>query len=459
MNSSAPSPAGSRPALWSLAWPLFAELAFGMAAGAAGLWLASRICDPASAAFALVNHLYAAFFILFRVVGMGVSVVVSQNLGAGDGRGAARAARASLGATTWLGWGAAAAVAAGAPVLLDWMNAPPDVRPLALPFLVWMALPLALDAYNATMASVMRAHLHARDTLYNMLAMHATHLLLAVPLMRGLGSWEGLGLVGFALAMTLSRALGLAYHLVLWRWRLRLVPRAPDWWRLHGRLLAPMLHIGVPGAAENIAYRIALMVSVAVVARMGAGPLATHGYTMQLMYFIVLVGLAIGFAAEILIGHLVGAGRLHEAHRLLRKSLRIGLVLAVLTAAAVASAAPWLMRIFTQDPAIISLATKLLWITVLLEPGRVFNLVVINALRAAGDARFPVAAGAASMLLVLAGGSWLFGVHLGWGLVGVWLAYTLDEWVRGLIMAARWYRLGWVPHARRTRRRVRLQAA
>ncbi|MCD2456643.1 hypothetical protein LRN53_14720, partial [Staphylococcus aureus] len=88
---------------------------------------------------------------------------------------------------------------------------------LALPFLVWMALPLALDAYNATMASVMRAHLHARDTLYNMLAMHATHLLLAVPLMRGLGSWEGLGLVGFALAMTLSRALGLAYHLVLWR--------------------------------------------------------------------------------------------------------------------------------------------------------------------------------------------------------------------------------------------------
>jgi hypothetical protein len=39
--------------------------------------------------------------------------------------------------------------------------------------------------------------------------------------------------------------------------------------------------------------------------------------------------------------------------------------------------------------------------------GAASNLVVINALRAAGDARHPVAAGAASMVLVLAAGSWL----------------------------------------------------
>ena len=46
----------------------------------------------------------------------------------------------------------------------------------------------------------------------------------------------------------------------------------------------------------------------------------------------------------------------------------------------------------------------------LLEPGRTFNLIVINALRATGDARYPVVVGAGSMLLVLAGGSWLLGV-------------------------------------------------
>jgi Na+-driven multidrug efflux pump len=96
----------------------------------------------------------------------------------------------------------------------------------------------------------------------------------------------------------------------------------------------------------------------------------------------------------------------------------------------------------------------LLWCCLLLEPGRTFNLVVINALRAAGDARYPVMAGAASMLIVLAGGSWLLGVKLELGLVGVWIAYAADEWLRGLLMWRRWARLAWVPHARNTRRRM-----
>jgi Na+-driven multidrug efflux pump len=112
------------------------------------------------------------------------------------------------------------------------------------------------------------------------------------------------------------------------------------------------------------------------------------------------------------------------------------------------------MRLFTADPHITQAAVTLLWLTVLLEPGRTFNLVVINALRAAGDARYPVQVGAASMGVVLAGGSWLLGsdAGLGWGLPGVWLAYAADEWLRGLLMWRRWQRLQWVPAARAARR-------
>jgi Na+-driven multidrug efflux pump len=58
------------------------------------------------------------------------------------------------------------------------------------------------------------------------------------------------------------------------------------------------------------------------------------------------------------------------------------------------------------------------------------------------------------MVFVMAGGAWLLGVYFGLGLVGVWIAYAADEWLRGLTMAARWYRHGWVPSARATHRRV-----
>ncbi|MGY4831760.1 MATE family efflux transporter [Sphaerotilaceae bacterium SBD11-9] len=443
-----------RPSLIALTWPLFAELLLGLVVGLVGLWLASRMSDTASGAFALANHVQAAFFLLFRIISMGVSVVITQNLGAGNRAGADETARASLGASTWLGLGAGVSVAILAAPLLQVLNAPAPVMPLATPYLQVLALALAIDAFNASMGAVMRAHMHTRDTLLNMVAMHGLHLAICWPLMAGVGPLPALGLVGFALAAAISRAFGVAFHLLLWRWRLGLVPHAHDWWRMQWKRLGPVLHIGLPGAAENVAYRLALMVTVALVARMGADALAVHSYTMQLMYFILVFGLAVGFASEILVGHLVGARQLHEAHRLVRKSLRWGLLVSTSVALMAALTAPWTLRLFTSDPHIIRQATTLLWVTVLLEPGRTFNLVVINALRAAGDARFPVAAGAASMVFVMAGGAWLLGVVFDLGLVGVWIAYAADEWLRGLIMCARWWRRGWVPAARATHRRL-----
>lgn len=443
-----------RPALFSITWPLFSELLLGIFVGLVGLSIASRTSDTASGAFALANHVQATFFLLFRIVSVGVSVVITQNLGAGNRLAADQTARASLGASSWMGLATAAGVAACAEPLLHVMNAPPPVLALALPYLRILALALALDALNAAMSAVMRAHLHAREALMNMVAMHGLHLLLCWPLMGGMGPLPPLGLQGFAVAMVISRAFGVAFHLWLWRWRLELAPKRSDWWSLRWTRLAPVLHIGLPGAAENVAYRLALMFTIALVARMGASELATHSYTMQLMYFILLSGLAIGFASEILVGHMVGAGALHEANQLVRKSLAVGIVVSTTLALVAALTARWTLPLFTSDPKIIATAQTLLWITVLLEPGRTFNLVVINALRATGDARFPVAAGVLSMIVVMAGGAWLLGAHWGFGLAGVWFAYAADEWLRGLIMAARWHRRGWVPHARQTHRRV-----
>jgi Na+-driven multidrug efflux pump len=330
------------------------------------------------------------------------------------------------------------------------LNAPDAVLPEAAPLLAALAPSLLLDAWNATMASVMRAHLRVRDTLKVVVSAHAVHLALALVLM------PAFGLAGFAFALAASRLFGLGFNLLLWRERLNLLPRAADWWQLRRAELVAVFRIVAPGAAENVGYRLAFVVSVAVAGSLGAKALATQAYVLQINLLVLLAGLANGLAVEIVVGRLVGRGRLNEAHRLVRRALAIGLVLSVAAAATAAMAAPWLMGRFTADREIVEAALPLLWWSVVLEPGRTCNVVVINALRAAGDARFPVLAGAASMAVVLAFGSWLLGSALGLGLVGIWIAYAADEWLRGLIMWARWSRLGWVRHARAARRDGRL---
>ena len=447
-----------RPRLFSLAWPLFLELLLGIAVGVAGTAMAARLSDASGAAFALSHHVFGTLFILFRIVGAGVGVVLTQALGAGRRDTADAVARAVLGASTWLGLAVALPALAAPGALLGLMNAPAEVLPLAAPLLMALAPAMLLDAWNASMTAVMRAHLRARDTLAVMVAMHLLHLALMGPLMFG-ATWgplvlPALGLPGFALALVLARALAIGLHLWLWRVRLGLRPGWADVWRLRRAELAEVARIGLPGAAENIAWRLAFMVSVAVTGSLGAAAMATHAYTMQVMMVVLLFGLATGLSAETVVGHLIGAGQFRQAHRVVRRALARGLVVSVAVATAAALAGPWLMRLFTADADIIAAATVLLWWTVLLEPGRTFNLVVINALRAAGDARYPVLAGTVSLVVVLAGGSWLLGSHFGLGLPGVWMAYAADEWLRGLLMWRRWATLGWVPHARASRRRL-----
>jgi putative MATE family efflux protein len=439
----------ARPRLFALTWPMLLELLLGIGIGVIGTALAARLSDNSGAAFGLANQVFAALFVLFRVIGAGVSVAVTQALGAGRRDQADAVARAVVGASTWLGLGGAVAALVAAGPLLTMVNAPPEVAPLAKLMLQGLAPALMLDAWNANMSSVMRSHLRSREALAVVVVIQVITLVVALLAM------PRLGLVGYALACALGRGVGLALHITLWRTRLNLRLRAPDWWRLVRAPLATVLHIGIPGAAENISWRLAFMTSLAAVAQLGANALATHAYTTQFLHVILMFSLAISFAVEIMVGHMIGAGRLHAANRLVRRSLALGIVLALVVSSAFALAGPWLLTRFTSDPAIVALGCTLLWWTVLVEPGRSFNLVVINALRATGDARYPVVVGSASMAIVLAGGSWFLGVYLGWGLVGVWIAYAADEWIRGLLMWRRWATLGWLPHARAAHRRLR----
>ncbi|MEY3295529.1 MAG: hypothetical protein RLZZ451_1577, partial [Pseudomonadota bacterium] len=159
------SPTRSSPRLVALAAPLLLELLLAMLVGIAGTALAARLSDAHGAGFALAHHVFGALFLLFRIVGAGAGVVLTQALGAGRRDEADRVARALLGAGTWIGLAVAAPAALAAAPLMRLMNAPPEVLPLAATLLVALAPVLVLDAWTASLTSVLRSHLRARDTL------------------------------------------------------------------------------------------------------------------------------------------------------------------------------------------------------------------------------------------------------------------------------------------------------
>ena len=440
--------------LLPLAWPIFVEQLLHMSTGVIDTFMVSHISDGAVAALGSANQIIILFVVLFGIVGIGTSVVITHHLGGGDRTGADRIATTAIGINTWFGLLASVLVLTLAKPMLDLIQLSPALQVYALPFLSIMGATLFLEAMIQSISAVLRAHGHTRDAMAVAIGQNVINVVGNCILLFGLWGAPKMGVEGVALSTVFSRIVACAVMWVLLSYRIHLRVRVVDFFQFSRERLDRILHIGLPAAAEQTSWFLSFMTITAFTARMGDQALATQSYAVQLVWVVVLCSMAIGLATEIIIGHMVGAGEFEAAYRQVLRSMRVGLVISLAVASAVALFSPWLLAYFTQDPDIIATGVILMRIGVLLEPGRVSNLVVINALRATGDARYPVVMGVFSMWGVMVFGSWVLGTYLGWGLVGVWIAMTADEWLRGLMMLRRWKQRKWLKYAERTRAKV-----
>jgi Na+-driven multidrug efflux pump len=105
-----------------------------------------------------------------------------------------------------------------------------------------------------------------------------------------------------------------------------------------------------------------------------------------------------------------------------------------------------LISLFTGDPDMIQLVSILLFVDIALEIGRSLNLIYGFALKTSGDAVFPMVIAVVFVFLCAAGGTWLFGIRLGWLAVGAYIGMAMDECIRAVLMATRWHNGNWKKH-------------
>ncbi len=438
-------------ALWSLSWPLFVEQGLRLSIGTVDTLMVSRVSDHAVAGLGVAWQVIICSLIVFNFIGIGSSVVITHHLGAGDRAGADRLSRAAAGVNTWLGLALSLLIALNSRSLLELLQLPPEPLVYAVPFLTLVGGSLVLDAQSMALAATLRAHGHTRPV---MLVTGAQNVLNAAGnalLLFGLFGLPKLGVTGVALSAIVSRALGL----IVLHWVVRSQAKVHiglgDYLRLPLPEVRRMLRIGLPAAGENVCYWLALMTVTTFNARLGPANLAAATYALQIMAWVIVFADSIGLGTEILIGHLIGDGDLERAYHALLRSLRIGLLIAVGTSALMALCAPLVASAFSKDAATVAAIVGVLRLGMVLEPGRVFNIVVINALRATGDARFPLLVGVASMWGLWVPLAWLLAVEWQLGVAGVWLAMCCDEWLRGMLVYRRWRRRSWVAHALQSR--------
>ncbi|MGD0816599.1 MAG: MATE family efflux transporter [Verrucomicrobiota bacterium] len=440
----------SRASLWALAWPIFVEQGLRVLIGTVDVLMVSHIGDDAVAGLSVANQFVMLFIICFAFIGIGSSVVITHHLGAHDRKGADRVSATAISTNLWIGLVVSLLVTVFSTPMLRLMQVPAGPMGYAKPFLALMGGTLFIESMNVSIAATLRAHTHTRDAMLVAFGQNILNVCGNCVLLFGLCGFPKLGVIGVALSSVFSRIVAnVALWIILER-RTHLKLGLRDFFSIHRATVRRILHIGLPAAGENISYWLAFMVITTFIARMGPTPLATQTYTLNIERWVILLNVSIGMGTEILIGHFIGAGRFEEAYRKLLHNLGIAMGCAVGGMAVLALVAPWLLGAFTSNSMIIVSGTLLLRLGLILEPGRVFNVVIINGLRATGDARFPVVAGAICMWCSWVPLAWFLGVKLGLGLLGIWISLICDEWTRGMLMYYRWRKRKWLPAAERS---------
>lgn len=412
--------------------------------GNADTLMLSQYSDDSVAAVGISNQILALIIVMFGFVATGTSILVAQYLGAGKQKSAAEIAVVSIAANLLFSLILSILLFIFDDRILLLMDLPPELLPEATIYLQVVGGLSFIQAVIMTLGAVLRSYSFTKDAMYVTLGMNIVNVLGNYIVIFGAFGFPVLGVEGVAYSTAISRFLGLIVLFILLIKRLDGGLPFLSLFKLPLAHLKNLLKIGIPSAGEQLSYNASQLVITAFIASLGTEAITTRVYTLNIMMFIFLFAISIGQGSQILIGHMVGAGKIEEAYKRGIKSLKIAIYISFGMAVLFSIFSETLLGIFTANEDILFLGSVLIYLTIILEPGRSFNLVMINSLRAAGDVKFPVYIGILSMWGVAVLFAYLLGIVFGLGLIGIWIAFILDEWLRGILMLRRWRSRIWI---------------
>ena len=418
--------------------PVFIEMALVMMLGAVDTVMLSRYSDNSVAAVGLDNQLISLVFLVYQFFSMGAAILCAQYIGAGMRKRLVQVVGMALVVNLLLGLAVSMLLFFYAEALLHLMGLRPELMDDGL---VYLRLTGALSFFQALSLTFSASLRSADKVIWPMLVTAIVNILNIIgnyALIFGRLGCPQMGVEGAAIATVISRAISMILLAVI-HFRVH-IPRFPlHYFRpVPWQELRNLMHIGIPAMSENISYSLSQVVITFFINQISNEALAARTYCVNLIMFVYLFCISITQGGDILVGHLVGQRRHQAAYLLGNYFFRISMIVTLTGSAILALSGESILSAFTDNQEIITMGCWVLFIDWFLEIGRTSNIFAVGTLRATGDAVYPVIIGIIFQWSIAVGLSYIIGIPLGYGLVGMWVGFALDENIRGVILLRRW---------------------
>lgn len=293
--------------------------------------------------------------------------------------------------------------------------------------------PLAL--YNGC-AALFRAMGDSRTTMYISLLMNLINLVGNAILI----FLCNMGVAGAAIATLVARtvAAALIFKLMLdekrevnFKGRLTL--------RVDFSLVKRILYIGVPNGLENSLFQLGKILLLSLVSTFGTSAIAANAVCGTITNFNILPGMAIGMALLSVSSVCIGAGEIGQVRYYTRKMMRLTWLAMSSVSLIMMVGAPLFLKIYHLTPETTTLALQVIrFHAVMCMISWVPSFSLPNTLRAAGDVVWTMLIAIISMWTFRIITAYIFSYAFHLGLIGIWIAMTIDWTFRAVCYTLRY---------------------
>ena len=386
----------------------------------------------ALAAVGSVGSIINSVIGFFGGLATGASVVIAQSYGAKNDGKVSIAVHTTFCMTLVLCVVFTIVGISATPFLLRFMSMPDDVIGEATEYLmIYFSGVSGLMIYNMG-SGVLRAVGDSKVSMKVSLVANLVNIAGNAILIYG----AGIGAAGAALSTLFSRILSAVMIIVLLGKSDKII--VSNHWRVDTKILGKILYIGVPNGLENSIFQIGKLLTTSLIAGFGMAATTANAVTGSIASFQQIPANAIGVAMITVIGQCIGAGETEQALYYLKKMMKVAYACMILLGIPMIIFARPICGIYHLSPETMKITVFLLCYScvccMLVHP---LSFAQSNALRAAGDVRFTMIVAIASMWLCRVGMAYILGQGLGLGVIGVWIAMTMDWVVRAFLFTNR----------------------
>lgn len=205
-----------------------------------------------------------------------------------------------------------------------------------------------------------------------------------------------------------------------------------------------ILYIGIPNGLENSLFQLGKILLLSLVSTFGTSAIAANAVCGTITNFNILPGMAINMALLSVASYCIGAGDFGQTRLYTRKLMRLTWLCTSAVSLIMIVSAPLFLKIYHLTPETTTLALQVIrYHAVMCMVAWIPSFTLPNTLRAAGDVMWTMAIAIISMWVFRIGTAYFFSNVFHLGLIGIWIAMTIDWMFRGICYEIRYHGGKW----------------